>query len=799
MTLDQLIPALRDLTEYSDAQTANPVALLGLADTGRPETSRDRTRRLRSWRRLLQEIPLDERSFDDRFGLDGRAALIAALSAWCRGYRAESDERRTRLAGLFGFTGLLLVTLLSLAESEAQRSAAHAPAAPARQGRALTHDCADTCGALVTEPAVARAIAEVYRPDPPAGGRRSATAGGPAEQEWAAVEQEPLSFHRHGSTSLILRGVTSRAVHGNRLPFALKLIIYPFTKFPIIAHATREYAQRYGNPATGARHLVHVWASFDSWILMDFVAGKTLAETVNEERAREAAGGEESRSLRLDRLGDRGRRLFEALEELQTVARAGPSPGPSPDRFPGVHADLSPSNIIVSDVDGSFQLIDLGRNYLYTHTVTGTTGTDAAYIAPEVRAGDSEIGRADLYSVGQLLVLIGCGRTSTDGVVPDIFYMRAMLLARFVEDLVDADPGRRLLIFPAGAGPDFSFTELKNSFLAELEMTQAAERGADVLRVETGLRASRELLRPLAGDPGREWRLWRMRRQQSLRPAANRGLLANWLLAWSFVAAAVWAVTNTVVITWLLRDLNLGWGNRTVELVQHLTHDPTGLPVIDAWRRGDYHVPDWQANLPARIVGFSYALAAPKYYEIISSGLTPLVVGRRVGAMSWLALATEAVMRMMALLPCALVLAVTLVEPRWWPVNSAIGQVSLCLTNYMTLFFARTAIARSRRLGLSTVPADDSKITGLSSFAQWAPTSLFYAAAVLTIGVLLYTHVLEDTYVYALGAAATNIFVFYVIKTGIGGPMIRVVIVRSHLAAERVARASALPPPPPRP
>lgn len=791
MTLDQLILAIRDVTAYSDAQTAGPVALLGLTDTGRPETSRDRNRRLRSWRRLLQEIPLDERSFDDRFGLAGRAALITALSDWCRGYRAQSDECRARLAGLFGFTGLLLVTLLSLAESEAQRSVPHASTVPAQQGRALTHDCADTCGALVTEPAVARAIAEVYRPDPPTGGRRSAAAG-PAEQEWGAVEHEPLSFHRHGSTSLILRGVTSRAVHGNRSPFALKLIIYPFTKFQTIAHATREYAQRYGTSAAGARHLVHVWASFDSWILMDFVAGKTLAETVREEQAQEAADGEELRSLRLDRLKARGLRLFEAMEELQSVARA----DPLPDRFTGVHADLSPSNIIVSDTDDTFKLIDLGRNYLYTHTVTGTTGADSSYIAPEVRAGDSEIGRADLYSVGQLLVLIGCGRTSTDGVVPDIFYMRAMLLARFVEDLIDADPARRLLIFPAGPGTTFSFTELKNSFLAEFEMAQAAERGADTLRVESGWRMSRELLRPLAGDPGREWRLWRMRRQQSARPAANRGLFSNWLLAWSFVAAVVWAVTNTVVITWLLRDLNLGWGNRTVELVQHLTHDPTGLPVVDAWRRGDYHVPDWRANLPARIVGFSYALAAPKYYEIISSGLTPLVVGRRAGAMSWLALATEAVMRMMALLPCGLVLACTLVEPRWWPINSAIGQLSLCLTNYTTLFFARTVIARSRRLKLSTVPTDDSKITGLSSFTQWAPTSLFYATAVLTIGVLLYTHVLEDTYVYALGAAATNIFVFYVIKTGTGGPMIRVAIVRTHLAAERVARATALPPPP---
>ncbi|WNI18773.1 hypothetical protein [Actinacidiphila sp. ITFR-21] len=780
-TLDLLLAELNGLTGYSDPHVVRLARLLELSSTGPAEAPRDQTRRLRLWRRMLQDIPVDERSFDDRFGIASRTDVIDVLTRWCLGYPAQSDDRRAALSGLFGFASLFLLTLLSLAESEAQRSNSHTSAVPDGGDRALTHDCEGTCRVLVAEAAVAEAIAGVYSPQSLPGRRHPAW---PAEPEWRAVQREALRFHRHGSTSVILRGTTATSVHGTRPQFALKLILYPFTKIRTIAQATREYAARYDTSAFDSRHLVRVWASYDSWILMDFVEGRTLAETVREESVVEANGAGDFRRLRLDRLEEKGVLLFDALDELQRIARD----NRSRDQFTGVHADLSPSNIIVSDGDGTFKLIDLGRNYLYTHTITGTTGVDYSYIAPEVKAGGNEIARADLYSLGQLLILIGCGRTSTDSVVPDIFYMRAMLLARFIEDLIDADPARRLLIFDTAAGPDFSFGRLKSVFLAELEMVRAAEGGSTELRVRSGWRALGELLRPLAGDPGREWRLWRMRRRQSAHHIPNRALFTHWLLAWSFIAAVIWTITNSVVITWLLRDLDLSWGNRLVELVQHLSHDPTGLPVVDTWRHGDYRLPDWKANLPERLVGFSYALAAPKYYEMLFSGLTPLVLGRRSGATSWLALAAEAVMRMMAVVPCGLVLAATLIEPRWWPINSALGQTVLCAANYLALAFIRAVIARSRKLGLSTVPGDDSKITGLSSFAQWAPTSLFYAVVVWTIGILIYLRLLHDVYVYALAVTATNIFLFYVIKCGIGGPMIRVAMVRTCLAAERVGR-----------
>ncbi|MEV4561037.1 hypothetical protein AB0K51_29125 [Kitasatospora sp. NPDC049285] len=778
-TLDPVLAALRNLTGYSQDATAALRSALNLPPSG-PESARRRAARLTAWHRVLQDIPVDERSFETRFGLGARTSTIEGLTAWCAGYRAQGDSLRQASADVFGFTGLFLLTLIGLAESEAQRSRIANAGGADDGGGALTHDCPAVCGVLAADEAVGLTISTVYSPEP-ATGHRADPDTAQAVQEWRAMAPN-LRFHRHGSTSVILRGSTTGAVHGARPDFALKLILYPFTRIETLARATREYARVYGSAAQGLRHLVRVWASCEKWIMMEFIEGVTLAEAV---RAEAAGRPEGELRLSLDRLREQGLKLFEALEELQLTAADHPLRGASG----GVHADLSPSNIIVSTADGAFRLVDLGRNYLYTHTITGTTGVASSYIAPEVRAGDGDIRRADLYSLGRLLMLFGTGTESTERVVPDIFYMRAPQLARFLEDLVDAVPERRLLIFSDPAQRDFSYARLKDRFLAELELVRAAERDSGELRVEPGWRALRELARPLAGDPGREWRLWRSRRRSgTLAATGSRQPLATWLLSWSLLSALVWALTNFAVLTWLFRDLNLSWDNRLIEVAQHLGGDRDGLPIVDSWRHADYAVPDWRANLPARMVGLSYAIAAPKYYQMLFSGLTPLAIGRRAGSLSRLALATETIMRIMAVVPCGLVLAITLVEPRWWPVNSAIGQILTWLANVLTLAYVRAVVARSRRIGLTTVPEDDSKITGLAAFTQWAPTSMFYAVAVLTIGTLLYLGLLHDVYVYALAVTSTNLILFYVIKCGLGGPLVRVAIVRACLTAERVGR-----------
>ncbi|WP_426361932.1 hypothetical protein [Streptomyces sp. E-08] len=101
-TLDLLLAALSDLTGSDEGSLARLQDLLKLPADGRPAAARQRTRRLDLCWRLLQDIPLDERSFDNRLGLAGRRATIAHLEAWCLGHRDPNGGRPAGPGELFG-------------------------------------------------------------------------------------------------------------------------------------------------------------------------------------------------------------------------------------------------------------------------------------------------------------------------------------------------------------------------------------------------------------------------------------------------------------------------------------------------------------------------------------------------------------------------------------------------------------------------------------------------------------------------------------------------------------------------
>jgi hypothetical protein len=64
-------------------------------------------------------------------------------------------------------------------------------------------------------------------------------------REWESVDFSTLEFHRHGTTSFILKGRIGQRSHGEVKTFALKCIIYPFLRIPRISRATRDYATTY--------------------------------------------------------------------------------------------------------------------------------------------------------------------------------------------------------------------------------------------------------------------------------------------------------------------------------------------------------------------------------------------------------------------------------------------------------------------------------------------------------------------------------------------------------------------------
>lgn len=241
-----------------------------------------------AWREILVSLPLDERSFNDSFPEVRFSPFVRELANWW----TVQNQREKPLSGpehdtLLGFVGLLLLTLLSLAESDRRRNETSYSVSPAEfdmdpgnEDKAAHADC-ELCRDLVQAPSVRRVIESVYD----TGGNFSVKHDGEVsgdKSEWrSVVDFSSLEFYRHGTTSIIL-DCRNESVYGAE--YALKLIILPFLRFRSIGDATSEYAQKY-NPrdketyqSSNARHVVGVLASSNSWILMPFIKGLTLAE-----------------------------------------------------------------------------------------------------------------------------------------------------------------------------------------------------------------------------------------------------------------------------------------------------------------------------------------------------------------------------------------------------------------------------------------------------------------------------------------------------------------------------------------
>jgi hypothetical protein len=232
------------------------------------------------------------------------------------------------------------------------------------------------------------------------------------------------------------------------------------------------------------------------------------------------------------------------------------------------------------------------------------------------------------------------------------------------------------------------------------------------------------------------------------------------------------------------------WGTRSVEAYQKTVdpkHDQV-LPLIDNLRRADYMFPDLARNWPALLVGLTYILVGAKYYQNLFSGVIPLRVGWRAGRLTAWAVSAQFFMRLEAVAACLLVLPAVLVEPRWWPINTAIGQILVYLCNRSVLSFSMTTLARARTAKLTSVPSTNTAITGVAAFSEWVPSALFYAGVVSVIGTLIYLGKLHDEWMYALAVSSINFFLFYIIKCGKGAAEVRVLLTRAAFAGERLKR-----------
>ncbi|MEQ4206549.1 hypothetical protein [Actinopolymorpha sp. B9G3] len=743
------------------------------------------------WRTLLRDLPMDSGTFAAQYESSWDTA-IADLEAWCLAHSAEEEPAPDESAAgsLSGYLGVLLLTLVSLRHSEQRRSLDHDMSE--RLHGTPAHDCDRICRALVCEPAVREALRTLYAP---AEGSDQA-----ADREWENLDFSTLAFHRHGTTSFILTGTPVRRAHGQLRPFALKCIIHPFLRIPTLGRATEAYAETYALPNTEVDHLVWVWASTTSWILMDFVPGQTLAERLEAEAEQRRPGvldaffptdatGDGAAPvhprLRLDLVERFGQELFLALAELERCGLH--------------HCDLSPSNIIVvpdpNEDRETLKLIDLGVNYLYLHNMPGHVGVDAAYVAPEIRSGAAD-GKADaagylpsdLFSFGQLLILLGAGRLELDGTVPGIFYAEAPLIARFIEDLTDRDPGRRLLIFGTRGEESTSiYDDLRDYFGEELEAVWAERAEQGGARNSLWWHEIAGVFQPLSGALSRQRRLWLVRRRQSLYRDPTRNMRVRWLLGWSTMSAACCAITSAVVLMWTLRGTGLDWDNQIIVVLQKLLGTSSDeLPLLDQLRADDYALPRGVGSVWLGVLGLSFTLVGVKYYQSLFAGVTPLVTGWRSGSLTVQAILAELAMRSWTVLPLVTILPPFLVQPRWWPLFVAAAMSLVTLANWASSQFARTALSRGREHGLSTVPR---RVSGIATYASWIPGNTFYALTLWIIAGLLVVGAARDTMVYIVGIAFVNVVQLYVVKCGFQGPDIRAGLARACITAERLRSA----------
>ena len=210
-------------------------------------------------RHLLQTLPLDERSFNDAHIDDGvNFRVHGGPGRLVPGLPFETPaETQTRHAALFGFLHLMLITVESLGESDRKRDKSRSVvAADTSDGR--SHDCRETCGQLIRDEAVQLAIGDL--PNAECLLRQEGVIPTAGSSDWDSLDFTSLVFHRHGTTSIILRVVE---VGGNIR--ALKLILFPFLRFQAIMRETRDYGQRYNPAAVAAAPSTHAIPESTSW------------------------------------------------------------------------------------------------------------------------------------------------------------------------------------------------------------------------------------------------------------------------------------------------------------------------------------------------------------------------------------------------------------------------------------------------------------------------------------------------------------------------------------------------------
>jgi len=591
-----------------------------------------------------------------------------------------------------------------------------------------------------------------------------------------------ISLHRLGTTSFILR---CRSLSRDAAGFsALKCLLYPYTEIDAISVATERYA---GDYRADGCCMARVYRSTARWIWMELIEGESLAYVLR--RARSACGVRQQANL--DHLRRYGIPLLRALHEV-----------------PYQHLDLSPSNVLIrrqttveESVTADVVLIDFGQNYLLTEEVgRGRLSADVVrYVSPELiesRGERTPTGYEDVYSVGQILLELAGYADADGGYIPNALYMDAPFLGRLVEDLLDRDPGKRLLLTRARLGASIEPASRRELFRGlERDLAQALDAHAAMAEVTPTLA---ERLSPFGARPPwagvltaavswlgslpmmvsavrRPVELWRVSQQSSSLTGEF-----GYLFRLALLCSAGWAITYLVTGLAVAIDtsrLSLLPAPEELLRPQFPFVDWTALPRHYAPLRGG--LPAGWELLPARLVIFTFGITAVRYYLEIFSMLSPRRLRSTPGARTVEVLTRSSIF--------------------WFPPLAIAGDVWLAGHWLLAGFFAALAIAGNNHANwrlahrlvaqgereFSTVRNSELSQT-IAAYSEWWKLMAYYGVGMGVLGILAEVGLARDLVIYAFVVSALNLVKLYRSNCGKLAPALRASLSRAFVTGERL-------------
>lgn len=679
----------------------------------------------------INALPVEKGSF---FELSRRAALSLL---------AEEKRRRRRRDNLMPSEFAALIAL-NAGSVERRLKPMRDPGHPDKVGIGINQDEFETeIGELV--PLAARAILAVYDPSfvinsPGAeiGGLEATRGSGKsvsdrrAKRAWSELDPETFTYWRMGTTSLIIKcSKLEVEAAAFRETLALKCVAFPWNLIPAIAESTASYADQYKDLDSV---VVRAEASSHRWVLMPYQDGPTLAEYFKSQNFNDQTSFEQIAFARKIVLG-----LAAALDGLSgeiEMSKVKPE---------HQHLDLSPSNIIMapgvtSEADREIRFIDLGQNFLYTRQIGMADHDDAVYIAPEVKNRGSSPS-ADLYSLAIITIELLSGIRSRDGRVPDTIYEISPTLGRLLDDMLDDDAAKRLLLVPHVGKVKFR------------DVSRHLQETFDLVKHE-----------PVASDSAlkRRWAQWAPASHEAsslistlweLRKEEGRTQLRSqigYLAFMSLVASAAWWFIFTRTALFHFDDLFFGrW--------ESLPHGQL---------------------LYASVIAFSQGVVASKFYQTILARLTLLGIG------STMARLTEIVMRSMTIVAVPTTVIAVMWRPELWAWSCAVGAALVAIANLLTLRMA-TQFTRLGKEQFTTVPLIRRQVPG--GYEQWWWTMLMYASVIALIATGLQTGWMRDAQAYVIGLLVINFAIHYASKCVVAGASVRGGLARAFATGERLA------------